>query len=173
MKRKWGPGHLSSCSCSYVGWTGTCSWMLMWFPSLQISLTEHLPVSAKINHLNKGQFFSVLMLSWLILTDKGWESAQGAVLTPLTWGGSGSLLRRTFFSVIVMLLHWIIITGLSKGKNMHSIFLSRSTKKIACTYNVLHKYLKLFNIYQTTCILIRRAYMTIREQLFVGLVPGN
>lgn len=174
MKRKWGPGHLSSHSCSYVGWTAACSWMLMWFPSPQISLTEHLPVSAKINHLNKGQFFSLLMLSWLILTAKGWEGAHRAVLTPRTWGGSGSLCRQTFFSVIVMLLHWII-TGLSKGKNKHNVFLPRRTEKIAYIhiYNVQHKYLKLFNIYKTTCILIRRAYTTTREQLFVGLVHDN
>lgn len=147
MKRKWGPGHLSSRSCSYVGWTAACSWMLMWFPSPQISLTEHLPVSAKINHLNKGQFFSLLMLSWLIVTAKGWEGAHRAVLTPRTWGGSGSLFRQTFFSVIVMLLHWII-TRLSKGKNKHNVFLPRRTEKIAYIhiYNVQHKYLKFFNI---------------------------
>lgn len=37
---------------------------------------------------------------------------------------------------------------------------------------MLHKYFKLFNIYKITCILIRRAYTTRREQ-FVGLVPDN
>lgn len=141
---------------------------LMRLQSPQISLAECLPVSAKINQLSEGQFFSLLMQSWLILTGSRWESACKSCAYPSDLRGKWQPVQADFFlsyaNTTPLNHHWV--------KEEISTMFSRSITKVAHIY--LSIYLSVYlNIYKMTCIFIERAYMTTRERLFVGLVHDN